>query len=555
MSTLVDDILHSLNGRVTGLSSVGSLVKNKAAHAIRQERDGNYAMGLNTNGNVNPWYKNDWNAVRAVAALGEEERVGWVEAFMDCTRKKRTTKGCNDYLVGDFESDLWMLIYEVSTRTYHPGTSKCFIVKRPRYREVFAAFFRDRVAQHWLTLRAEPLMEQRYVAMGNVTYNCRKGYGTWKAIEAARLFSRPDLTLGKYDLKGFFMSIDKALLLKLVSAFLEEHYEGDDKETLLWLLEVIVMHEPQKDCIRRSPVEMWSKLPEGKSLFHTDGKHGIPKGNISSQLLANFLMSFFDMLFCCKCVEILGLEAKHLVKYIRFVDDFEIYADCAELLVNLRPRMERWLAENLHVMLHPNKVYLQRADKSVKFVGTVIKAGRVYTSKKMVGDAYKAAWKLDEIALYCYHIPSSKNARKLEKAVSTMNSYLGSMSHTQSYGIRRKIISRMVWLWKCCYVDKHFTVVKIKRQYKETYILYIKDKQDYETSKREIKARARYACKGVRTTKAHHRGEPETKRGWNVELRGDRTARECVEPRRYRKGYRESALSAGRDGERDKQPS
>ena len=91
MSTLVDDILHSLNGRVTGLSSVGSLVKNKAAHAIRQERDGNYAMGLNTNGNVNPWYKNDWNAVRAVAALGEEERVGWVEAFMDCTRKKRTT--------------------------------------------------------------------------------------------------------------------------------------------------------------------------------------------------------------------------------------------------------------------------------------------------------------------------------------------------------------------------------------------------------------------------------------------------------------------------------
>ena len=69
MSTLVDDILHSLNGRVTGLSSVGSLVKNKAAHAIRQERDGNYAMGLNTNGNVNPWYKSNWLAVRAVAAF------------------------------------------------------------------------------------------------------------------------------------------------------------------------------------------------------------------------------------------------------------------------------------------------------------------------------------------------------------------------------------------------------------------------------------------------------------------------------------------------------
>ena len=522
MSTLVDDILHSLNGRVTGLSSVGSLVKDKTAHAIRQENDGNNAWNVNSNGNVDNWNKNNQNAVRAVAALGEEERVGWVEAFMDCMRKKRTTKGCNDYLVGDFESDLWMLIYEVSERIYKPGTSKCFIVKRPRYREVFAASFRDRVAQHWASNRMEPLIEDRYNEMSNVTYNCRKGYGTWKAIEKAHQYSRPDLTLGKYDLKGFFMSIDKELLLKLVNTFIKERYTGKDKDTLLWLLEVIIMHEPQKDCARCSPAWMWNRLPKEKSLFYGDGRHGIAIGNISSQLLANFLLSFFDEM-------ILGLNREHVAAYIRFVDDFEIYADSKEFLKGLRPRMERWLAENLHVKLHPSKVYLQRADRSVKFVGTVIKSGRVYTSKKMVGDAYKAARKLDEVALYCYHIPSSKNARRLEKTVSTMNSYLGSMSHTQSYGIRRKIISRMVWLWKCCYVDKHFTVVKIKRQYKETYILYIKDKQDYETSKREIEARAHYAGKGVRTTKAHHRGEHDRERRRDIRLRGDRTACECVE--------------------------
>lgn len=529
MSTLVDDILHSLNGRVTGLRTVSSLVKDKTAHAICQENDGNNAWNVNSNGNVNNWNKNNQNAVRAVAALGEEEKIGWVEAFMDCLRHKRSSRDCAEYLVGDFESDLWMLIYEVSTRTYHPGTSKCFIVTRPRYREVFAANFRDRVSQHWAAGRMEPLMEERYNEMGNVTYNCRKGYGTWKAIEKARQYSLPGLVLGKYDLKGFFMSIDKELLLKLVSTFIKERYTGKDKDTLLWLLEVIIMHEPQKDCIRCSPIEMWSRLSQDKSLFHGDGRHGIAIGNISSQLLANFLLSFFDMLFCCKCVEILGLEAKHLVKYIRFVDDFEIYADCAEWLVKLRPRMERWLAENLHVKLHPNKVYLQRADKSVKFVGTVIKAGRVYTSKKMAGEAYKAAWRLDEAALYCYHVPSSKNARKLEKAVSTMNSYLGSMSHTQSYGIRRKIISRMVWLWKCCYVSDRFTVVRIKKNFLETHILFIKDRLDYETSKREIKARTRYAGKGVRTAKAHHRGEHDRERRRDVRLRGDRTACECVE--------------------------
>ena len=69
MSTLVDDILHSLNGRVTGLCTVDSLVKNKAAHAIRQENDGNNAWNVNSSGNVNNWNKNNQNAVRAVAAF------------------------------------------------------------------------------------------------------------------------------------------------------------------------------------------------------------------------------------------------------------------------------------------------------------------------------------------------------------------------------------------------------------------------------------------------------------------------------------------------------
>lgn len=282
MSTLVDDILHSLNGRVTGLCTVDSLVKDKEAHAICQENDGNNAWNVNSNGNVNNWNKNNQNAVRAVAALGEEERVGWVEAFMDCLRHKRSSRDCAEYLVGDFESDLWMLIYEVSTRAYHPGTSKCFIVTRPRYREVFAASFRDRVAQHWAAGRIEPLMEDRYNEMGNDTYNCRKGYGTWKAIGKARQYSLPGLVLGKYDLKGFFMSIDKELLLKLVSTFIKERYTGKDKDTLLWLLEVIIMHEPQKDCVRCSPVWMWDRLPWEKSLFHGDGRHGIAIGNISS---------------------------------------------------------------------------------------------------------------------------------------------------------------------------------------------------------------------------------------------------------------------------------
>lgn len=91
--------------------------------------------------------------------------------------------------------------------------------------------------------------------------------------------------------------------------------------------------------------------------------------------------------------------------------------------------------------------------------------------------------RLDEAALYCWHVQSPENAKRLGDAVSTMNSYLGSMKHTLSYGIRRKIFGRASWLWKCCYVSDRFTVVRIRKEFLETHILFIKDRTDYETSK------------------------------------------------------------------------
>lgn len=531
----MENILQSQNGRITG-PSVDGLVKNKIACAIGSdwtwsccENDGNNAWNVRmSDGNVNTNNKNNAYITRAVAALGEEELTDWVEAFMDCLRHKRSSKDCADYIVGNFEWDLWLLIYEVSTRTYKPGKSKCFLVTRPRLREVFAAFFRDRIAQHWVRLRIEPLMEERYNAMGNVTFNCRKGFGTWKAVEKLQQYSLPGYYIGKYDLQGFFMSIDTEVLLRLVNKFIEDKYDGADKDTLLWLIAIIIRHRPEENCVRRSPKEMWNDLPQNKSLLCSDGKHGIAIGNVTSQEFANFLMSFFDELFCYAVEEALGLDAKHLIAYIRFVDDFSVISDSKEWLKELKPRMTKWLRDNLHVTLHPNKVYLQKADRSVKFLGSVIKSGRLYTSKETVGKAYNAIKSLEAAALHVYHIPTEDNARRLEKAVDTINSYLGAMSHALSYAIRRKLFNNLTCTWRCCYTCKNFAVVKIRKRFKLKEILILKDNKFYETSKREIKARARYACKGVRTTKAHHRGEPGTKRGWNVELRGDRTARECV---------------------------
>lgn len=532
MITVMKDILQSLNGRITGLPSPDSLVKNKivcaacssnAWSSCENNADNAYYVTM-SNGNTNNNGKNNSYIVRAVAALGGEELTGWVEAFMDCLRHKRSSKDCADYVVGGFEWDLWLLIYEVSTKIYKPGRSKCFLVTRPRLREVFAAYFRDRIAQHWVRLRVEPLMEYRYNAMGNVTFNCRKGFGTWKAVEKLQQYSLPGYYIGKYDLQGFFMSIDTEVLLRLVSKFVDDRYTGKDKDALLWLIAIIIKHRPEENCIRRSPKEMWNNLPQNKSLFYSDGKHGVAIGNVTSQEFANFLMSFFDELFCYAVEEVLGLDAKHLIAYIRFVDDFSVISDSKEWLKELRPRMAKWLSDNLHVTLHPNKVYVQKADRSVKFLGSVIRSGRLYTSNETVGKAREAIDTLEAAALYCYHIPTESNARRLEKAVSTINSYLGTMSHVLSYAIRRNLFNNLTWTWRCCYTCNNFTVVKTRKRFKLNEILILKDNKDYETSKRKIEARTCNPDAHLRPAKAHYRGKYGRKRRRDLQLRGNRNA-------------------------------
>ena len=123
-----------------------------------------------TNNNNN---KANGYQVRPVVALSEERVKGWIEAFNQCCSNKMTSEQCVLYRLHD--TDLLRLMEECESYSYTPSTSICFCVTRPKLREIFAANFRDRIVQHWICMRIEPLFERRYAAMGDVTWNCRKG--------------------------------------------------------------------------------------------------------------------------------------------------------------------------------------------------------------------------------------------------------------------------------------------------------------------------------------------------------------------------------------------
>lgn len=397
---------------------------------------------------------------------------GWILAYHVCCKHKRKSPQCIQYTLDSEE--LLVLAEEVRKRTYKPTTSICFCVTRPKLREVFAANFRDRIVQHWLCLRLEPLFEDRFQSQHNVSFNCRKGFGVLAAVkqvyvnmyEVSNGFTT-SAWIGKFDLKAFFMSIDCNILLQLLLDFIDEKYQGKDKDLVKWLTEVIVRHEPEKNCKKRGDVSLWDNLDPKKSLFNTPEMIGMPIGNLTSQLFANFYMSFFDE-FMNELMEECG------GKYVRFVDDFVIICPNKEDILRIHKLSETFLQQKLHVTLHKDKVYIQHYTKGVNFIGHVIRPHRIYLSNTTVNHFDESLRKLNQ---YCKYISkheyiSDEQAIKLDKYLCSINSFLGFLVHTSSYKIRKRLFEKYSDIWNICYTNKKLTIVKVKKSkyaYNEIY--------------------------------------------------------------------------------------
>lgn len=376
---------------------------------------------------------------------------GLLEAYYDCRRNKRSTASAVMYEL-DYEGKLIALKDRVNARTYQPGKSICFVVTRPRYREVFAASFEDRIVHHWVALRLEPLFEQVFSPR---TFNCRKGKGqlygiqTLKAdiAECSQNYTR-DCWIMKLDLQGFFMSIDKQLLYELLDKFILERYdEPDDIDDLRYLCRTVILHCPEKNCERHSPARYWEYIPANKSLFTNGEGKGIAIGNLFSQLFANFLLNILDWFLIKDC----GF------KYVgRYVDDFYVIDTDKQKLLQAVPRIREKLA-TIGLTLHPRKFYIQHYTKGVEFTGSVVKRDRVYTCNRNLKNFVMAVRRLN----------AAQTVPEMEHCVSSINSYLGLLRHNNEYRKRRKILyqierSRYQWV----YIKGHYEVLAEKKRYK-----------------------------------------------------------------------------------------
>jgi RNA-directed DNA polymerase len=382
------------------------------------------------------------------------ELVEFFHAYFECRKNKRYTLNALAFEM-DYESNLVQLYEEINNGTYLIGRSIAFIVDKPVKREIFAADFRDRVVHHLVIGKLNHLFEKQFI---HDSYSCRVGKGTHFGIQRIDRFIRQcsknytkDCYILKLDLQGFFMSINKNTLFTKLSQFIKEKYQQADKDLIIILCRQIIFNVPTKNCIIKGNKNDWDDLPETKSLFHSKPTCGLPIGNLTSQVFANFYMDSFDHF------------VKHDLKiryYGRYVDDFVIVHENKEYLKSLIQKFSEFLKSELQVTIHPNKIYLQHFTKGVKFLGVIIKPHRIYIANRTKGNFYLAIQQQNKIARH--HKPNNDEQAAF---LSSMNSYLGILKHYKTYKLRKHMIRKHLsgW-WENYFYAKGYAKMVAKRK-------------------------------------------------------------------------------------------
>ncbi|GAB4300265.1 MAG: hypothetical protein Kow0096_20140 [Thiohalomonadaceae bacterium] len=231
-------------------------------------------------------------AGRMLAAPTLFERItAWENIFaawQDARKGKRGSEEVRRFEL-DLEANLISLHEHLLRGTWRPGETRRFWVRDPKWREITAPPFADRIVHHAIVRVIEPLFERRFVAD---SYACRKGRGTHAAVMRTQAFLRQakrrwghGAYIVKCDVKSYFASIQHGILMRQIERVIE------CQRTLALLRAVF-------------------------GGYGFDGV-GLPVGALTSQLAANILLDAIDH----RIKDNWGVR-----EYVRYMDDFVLIA-------------------------------------------------------------------------------------------------------------------------------------------------------------------------------------------------------------------------------------
>lgn len=318
-------------------------------------------------------------------------------------------------------------------RTYHPSRSVCFVVKQPKFREIFAADFRDRVVHHVLVDVLERIWEPLFI---HDSYACRKGKGTHRAVKRLQQFMRrvthngtkPGYAL-HLDIRGFFYHIDKAILFEILATRIRD-------ETLLWLARTIIFHDCTEQPVFKGNPRLWRQIPPHKTLFGTENVRGLPIGNLTSQFFSNVYLNELDQF------------VKHELKaryYLRYSDDFVVLHEDPDQLLAWREAIQTFLWERLR--LTDPQVTPRPISNGVNFVGYIVRPRYLLVRRRSVR-RFKMRLTQHERRLVRQEGGCTvyrHDAVVLESLRATWASYRAHFSMANTFQLRQALLRRFSW--------------------------------------------------------------------------------------------------------------
>ncbi len=356
------------------------------------------------------------------------------KAYEDAKRHKGNTSNALRF-AENYEHKLFKLYDDILHRKYVIGQSVCFIVHKPVQREIFAADFRDRIVHHLIFNYINPIFEKHFI---KDSYSCRIGKGTSKGIQRIQQFMRScsenyqkDCWILKLDIQGYFMSIDRIKIFEKIKKRLSTIRNPDfDRELILYLIEIVIFHDPTTNCYIKGKRSDWNGLPKSKSLFYAHENKGFPIGNLTSQLFGNIYLDEFDHWI---------KERYRMDYYGRYVDDMIFIHVDKDFLTSIVKAIQVRLKDSLGLQLHPKKIYLQKNIQGVHFLGAYVKPWRIYIGKKTKSNCITA------LTMWNKKFENSNSIhdqKEIDAFVSCMNSYLGLMKQYKTGTLRKKVIKK-----------------------------------------------------------------------------------------------------------------
>jgi len=238
-------------------------------------------------------------------------------AWLECRRGKRRQPRIAAFDV-DADTQILRLQRALASGTYRPAPYRLTVVQDPKTRLIAAPSIVDRIVQRALLDEIGRTYEASFI---DQSYACCHGRGPQRAVLKYLEWTRRHAWRVSLDVRRYFASVEHATLLRLFARRL------GDPRTLALIERLLVAG----GAVYQSPLAL--SLPEFATQRVPPGC-GMPLGGYLSHWSGAFYLDGLD--------HYVKRELK-IAAYLRYMDDFTLFADDARQLEEAREAIAQWL--------------------------------------------------------------------------------------------------------------------------------------------------------------------------------------------------------------------